>query len=554
MLRSVAALALFLTACEFGVGGTDGGAPPADLAPSPPVASVTSAADLVGFATTFDASGSTDPAGRALSFAWHLAAAPAGSTITDASLSSTSAARISFEPDLGGDYALQLTLIADSDRTLLTTTVTVPTVPIFFQEGDFTATTEHVAVGVMRSDGSGKHLVSCLSTSDAGSADLPGFAFNTFHGVGAYDPPVGMGPGRFAFTLAQGAQHALFVADEASDCASRAPPRVDESTGFYSGHGHFWPRFSPDGSRVLWVDNPESQMPGQAGTSRLVSASIDGLNVRVIRGASTAVNLATAPPFWIDATHVGWVEDTGTGMSPRPIVFTASDAGAAGDSTTAPGDRAVVADCSTTLPIVNEVLRLPDGSLLVAGGTMLKKNGGALGLYRVTGPGCTIAATLMNEPAGGDAGDFSLSPDGKTVLVSSTHGQTNDGGPMQHDLFVVPADGSQPAKLFAGSPTVDDLGPRFIAGGRQVLWTQGSQAADGSVAGGGLMIADADGTHVRSLQAESSATVVIAGSNSGLSCAWAGPAGGASATVLVLLALLAILTRRSAGRRGPGPW
>jgi hypothetical protein len=536
MRKSFLLLALFLSACDFGVNGLDGGN--GDLGPTTPTAAIQATPDLVGFPTALDGSGSTDPNGRTLAYSWHIVAAPSGSMVGDAALSSTSAAQVTFSPDLGGDYQVQLTVAAGSDQASTTRTVTVPTVPIFFQQGDFTASSEDIAAGFLRSDGTGKKIVSCIASSDAGAKDIYGWGFNAELGLGSWDPAPGQGPTRFAFQINVASQHGLFVADESSDCATQAPTRLDETSGIYSQHGHFWPRFSPDGSRVMWVDNPESQSSSSVGTSRLVTASVDGLNLRVIRGVNGGVNLASAPPVWIDATHVAWVEDTGSGGSPKPKIFSAADQANAGDTA-----ATLVSDCSTSLPIVNQIALLADGSLIIAGGTQKRASGGSLDLHHVTGASCTIATTLVSAPAGGMAGDFVLWPDGSRILFSATL-DSGDAGVLQQDLYTIPTDGSSPPVKFAGAPGVDDLGPRFIAGGRQVVWTQGSQLGDGAVTGGGLMIANADGSHVRTLFAESSSTVVIGGSNTGLSCAWAGPFGGASVGALLLCGLLVLLARR----------
>jgi hypothetical protein len=238
-------------------------------------------------------------------------------------------------------------------------------------------------------------------------------------------------------------------------------------------------------------------------------------------------------------------------MAPLPKIYTASDTASAGDTS-----PTVLLDCSAMFPILNQFAILPDGSLIISAGAMAKSKGGSLNLYHVTGPGCTVVATLDSEPPGEETSDFQVAPDGNTVVVASTHGQTNDGGGVKetHDLFTLTVDGTKPLTYFAGAPGVDDFGPRWIAGGRQILWTQGSQLADGGVGGGGLMIANADGTHQRSLIAESSGAVVIGGSNAGLSCAWAGPlVSGSLASVLALALVLLVLTRRSGGRTGPGP-
>ena len=113
-------------------------------------------------------------------------------------------------------------------------------------------------------------------------------------------------------------------------------------------------------------------------------------------------------------------------------------------------------------------------ALIVAGGAKKKNAGGSLNLYRMAMGNCSQVAVLASEPAGGDAGDFELSPDQSTIVISTTHGQIiPDGGPTpQHDLFTLPADGSAAPTFFAGDPMVDDLGPHWLANGRQLFWTQ----------------------------------------------------------------------------------
>jgi hypothetical protein len=535
-MRTLLLLAALACVCDDvsspDMAGTD------DLAASDVRAVVATKADLVGFASELDGSGSSDSQSRALSYGWHFTGVPAGSTITDASLSSTSNAKVSFEPDLGGDYTVELTVTAGGQSTKSSGKLTVPTLPIFFHQASVSGgALSMIGASVVRSDGSGRKRISCPQSSDAGAPNLGGFAFNAFHSVGTYYPATGRS--LFAFPEVGGGENALVVAAEDHDCVSKAPPRVDQSSdAFYSKRGHFWPRFSPDGARLLFVDNPQPTM----GTSRLVSVAVDGSNLRVIR---TNANLSTAPPQWSsDGSKVAWVEENGTQMNPAPIVYQSSDAAFAGD---AGGDRTVLADCSASIPILNQFAIVP-GGLIIAGGTLRKNAGGSINLYRTTTASCTNV--LVSEPAGGDAGDFAVSPDGSTVIISSTHGQSSfDAGAVQHDLFILPSDGSQQPKKFAGDATIDDIGPRFVAGGRQVVWTQGSLLAGGAISGGGIMIANTDGTHMRSLVAESNQTVVIGGSNAGLSCSWAGPlSGGLGALLAALIALLLLFARR----RGDG--
>jgi hypothetical protein len=537
---------LLTQGCGSGGGaGQDLAAP--DLATTVPTASVTGKPDLVGFVSMLDGSGSTDPLGRPLTFKWRILSVPGGSAIADSSLSSTSGSVITFEPDLGGDYQFQLDVTSDGGIGTIAAKITVPTVPIYYHQGVFANGGLSAAAGVMRSDGTGAHLLSCPVGTDGG-ASIFGWAFGSMFSVSAFEPPLASTtPARFAFSEIVGTDNRLLIADEQSDCTTHAPPRIDPSSDlFYSQHPHRWPRFSPDGSRVLYVDNPASPP-----TSQLVSVSVDGSNVRVIR---TNANLSSAPPVWVDATHVAWVEETGTMMAPKPVIYQASDASFAGDSATAPGDRVALVDCSGVLTVINQFAVVTTNStsaLVVAGGIKRKVDGGSLDLYRMIGGTCSLATPLATEPPDGDAGDFAVSPDGATILLSTTHGQSiPDGGPTpQHDLFKVPSDGSAPLVKFAGDPLVDDLGPHWLAGGRQVWWTQGA-ITDGGVAGGGIVIANADGTHVRALRGETTAggvsTVVLAGSNSGVSCAYGGALFSVSGTLLLVAMLLGFWYARRA--------
>jgi hypothetical protein len=533
MLRSLLLVGLGLLA---GCPAED--APP-DLAPRiAPSVQVTT--DVVGYPTRLDASGSSDAEGRTLGYAWEVVSVPPGSQVTTATLSARSGAQVSFEPDLGGEYQLRVTAAADGESVERVVLFTVPTVPLFFYQGSGLSA-QQLGVGIMRSDGTGKRLLSCaikaLSPDGGTPSDLYGsLRFSGLFGLRAWEPPktaAAGAPWRVTFLEVvptpdgtQAEEFRLWAGDENSGCDTEPARRID-STGFTNDHRHFYPRFSPDGNRVLYVDEPQD---ASAFTFRLMTIAIDRTQQRQIRGGMP--QLKGVPPAWYDATHVVWVEDLSTTATPHLVIYKASDNNAAGDTG---GDRTVLLDCGGVLNVINQIEVL-DGDILISGGekSTIGPGAGALEIYRMKPGACTLASKIASEPVRGMAWDFAVSPDGKSIVYMATFGP--GGTKANNDLWVVPSDGSAPPRYFAGNPKYYDFGPRWVAGGRQIVWTQ---AADGEPPrGGGLMIANADGSHQRALYRENMLGRVIGGSNQGTSCAY----GGAPRDVEILLALVLLAT------------
>jgi hypothetical protein len=437
--------------------------------------------------------------------------------------------------------------------------VTVPTVPLFHFRADQTATTSQMGAAVIRSDGTGLRFLYCPFSQDGGIA-LGGDPHALGFGASAWD---GAGGGKFAFLvpidLSGSTPPLLYVGDDSSDCVNHPPPRVDANT--FTDHVAVAMRFSPDGTRVAYIDMPFSQ--GSA-TYRLVTVSADGTGAKhVVRSNA---QLGFLPPFWLDNSTIGWVESSGSGGD----VFKAPDQTGAGEPTSTTRSTLLHCDPSMSghLNAINQIASTPFG-LVVAGSTgarggVFTSAWNAVNLWRMMPGDCsTTAATSQmlegapfGEPYGGEAWDFALSPDGLTVLYSSTHGQGLPDGSMvrsglDHDIYVVPSDGSSMPQKLAGDPVVDDLEPRFIAGGRQILWTQAATSvdADPNAIAGTLMVANADGTHVRRYQPTVSGmqvSVIDSGMNRAFECSGApGSATAGAGTALFALALLALgLARR----------
>jgi WD40-like Beta Propeller Repeat len=544
-----------------GVDLSDTTPPDMTMVPDPVV---TAKPDLVGFVTSLDGSGSTDPLGSSLTFAWAIEQAPAGSQIKTASLTSTTATKTSFEPDLGGLYKVALTVTASDGRAATKTVdVTVPTAPILYFNGTTTATTVSIGTRVIASDGTGDRNVACQLSADGGldRSSQPQFAF-----IGhAWEPPTGMGTPQFVFLGLQDVSAnmppQLLVATPQTNCTTSPPARVDNN--IFSDHVPISARFSPDGKRIVYVDMPQNTNDG---SYRLVSVSADGTGaMHVIR---TSGNFPTTPPIWLDNQTVAWMEWDDSNYKPFTL-YKAPDETAAGEPSST--KRAQVLHCdqstnATHLYGINQFEVSPFG-MIVSGNTdprctvLCNPPYAAVSMYRLASGDCSVtnAKTLASEPRGGLSWDFTLSPDGLTILFSSTHGQDiPDGGlpTPQSDIFLVPSDGSAPPHKIVGDPLYDDIGPRYIAGGRQFIWSRAPRGLDMGADTPTIMIANADGTHVRALNPPvgPGETLALAhvGVNRGFECSWTPGSAAVPATGVLLglgLLLLAYVTSRSRGRR-----
>ena len=234
------------------------------------------------------------------------------------------------------------------------------------------------------------------------------------------------------------------------------------------------------------------------------------------------------------------------------MIASATDADGAGDA----AGRTVIVDCdaasdASAMQVINQFQNI-GGAWIATGGVKTRATNppGATILYRLSGTSCstTAATVLADEPAGGFAWDFALSPDGVTLAFA---GQESPGS-SAHDLFLVPVDGSvAPSRFIGSAPGFDDIGPTWIAGGKQITWTQAP--VDDTATGGGLMVANRDGTNVRSVLAEglpdggskTAKVFVGAPTNRGLDCSAAG-GGTAAGEALLLIALIALARRRRA--------
>jgi hypothetical protein len=435
------------------------------------------------------------------------------------------------------------------------------------------STATDTAIASVRTDGTGLKDVSCRKHGDGGIFDdnTPGFNLTfswLYGGLFGLSSVAGAGGGRsFSYLdidfLDGGINGSLFAGSDTSDCTSNPVVRIDDPAG-PAGYLRLYPRFSPDGKRVVYLEAPSDL---SSGASRIVTVGADGTGVHVISTALTVDVIVR--PIWLDNSTVAWVQNAGSDSAPQLGIYKHADVTGGPFS----GDAAFI-DCTasalTTLEQI-DVLSLAPLAMLVVGSTdpFTEQNSPStqtLDLYRVTNPasGSCHLDNLTKNPTHIWARDFVLTPDGKTAYYASTNGQDVDSGRgdgLLSDIWSVPVDGSAAAQYFAGAPKLNDIGPHFVANGRQLVWTQtsisgGELREDAGLNGGGAMIANLDGTHRRSLVSESghlsNGTGVLGGMNLGaVQCSVAGDqlgdalrALGGGAAAALLLAMLAVARRR----------
>jgi hypothetical protein len=532
VLLSVAGCKGAATSGQDGGGGGGGG-----MVSSAIMAVATCSDAIVGLRIACDGTQSSDAMGRPLTYAWAVTMSPGA---PDPSTGSN--ATFSFAPTTAGTYEITLTVsVAGGDSNFAKAGAAATAIPLFYRQAKLTAASDSFVVGIVGSDGGGAHDLSCpVNVADGSGNGDAGAGNRTTYGdtPGAFGTrvlyaPNQAQPARVVYENVTASEHQLLATDEDGDCASRPPVRLDATPAAQ----HLVPRFSPSGARVAWVDLVSG------GSGQLITAAIaDGSARHVVR---TVPKLKTAPPVWLDETHVAWVEDTSGNSTPHLQIASALDADGAGDA----AGKSVVVDCNPTadanaMQVINQIENV-GGAWIVSGGVKSRTANppGATLLYRLSGASCSTmtATTLADEPAGGFAWDFAVSPDGATIVFAGAESP----GSNAHDLFLVPVDGSvQPSRFVGSSPGMDDIGPTWIADGKQLTWTQA--ATNGSATGGGLMVANRDASNVRSVLAQggstSAATFVVAPTNRGLDCAAAG--GGSAALEGIMLVLLIALFRR----------
>lgn len=133
-----------------------------------------------GPAVTLDASGSSSLNGAPLTYSWSLSSAPAGST---ASLSSTTAVKPSFVPDVVGTYVLDLTVSDGNSSATSTVTVTATSLASQFSVGH--SSSVKVLNGVYQA---GSEFACTITNTSSYALNVSQFLFEALSATGSATP------------------------------------------------------------------------------------------------------------------------------------------------------------------------------------------------------------------------------------------------------------------------------------------------------------------------------------------------------------------------------
>lgn len=303
-----------------GMGGESGmaGAPAMGGSTSSTVQFVTEAElDVPGYPST--ARVVSDLADDA-AYAWELVSAPKGSSVRQDDLEGESEPEVSFVPDLGGAYVLEVTVTLDGASATKTVTITPPTydVPFLFTA----ANDDDGGRRVPRIVKSGGEAVRDLGCTEEAADQTPetwnNQAYVTLTSgffVRLFFPATVHGTARMAYNAPlDDMTSTLLLASSQTSCKGEQPVALGESAVAPWATS---PRFSRTGTRLAAVRRDAD------GSAHLGTFGVDGASPRLIKSWQGEAALFPYHAIWLGADRIAWVEPTDTGAT---LLLAAPDA------------------------------------------------------------------------------------------------------------------------------------------------------------------------------------------------------------------------------------
>ncbi len=401
------------------------------------------------------------------------------------------------------------------------------------------------AGAIVKSDGQLPRNIGCYFSNSATSEAswLSQFKNDGQFSFRAYYPTDTQLSTLLAYTYTDDATGTLHtqIAGPATGCTGQPP---------VSTIGGEFPAFSPNGQRIAMV---LSNATDASGSKSVYTVGIDGKDAHIIRTDTTG-SLAQPSIYWVDDTHVAWIENSGS----LATVYLSVDVENAFSNNLL---TSKIYDCTGAknpidllwrVSIVNNIMYSSEaimgnadaGTLSIPGGLISRLwrlepvNGAYLcdstatkNKILVPDGSSNFAATSDSIPGG--ANDFELSPDGtKIVLYARATASGVEVEPTS--ILIGPSDGSAPFTTLVAADGATNVAPHWVVGGRQIIWTKIIQeialGADASTyyrpKTSSIWIINADGTNARPVLTISStasqARTVHTGSYGGFACSLQG--------------------------------
>jgi hypothetical protein len=348
----------------------------------------------------------------------------------------------------------------------------------------------------------------------------------------------------------EGGAPALLAANDATDCASNLPKRIDRQNQSEDIVPVF-PRFAPNGARVAYFEQSSNR------TARLVTVSVAaGGSANVLRSgaevdAGNGAILWLAPPAWITNDELLWVE---SGPSPTYLPQTVRRG-----KDSASGAPQTLSSCNRYIEQIEVFVRngAQQVAVVSAAQSWSQQNGATTTTLAVhsLAEGCAAGKNLVSDTTAGTiARDVAVSPGGAFIAfaanLDTAAGDRSQTSPL--NVWIVDSLGaSPPVRCSDADVATDEFAPQWLDDGTKLVWMRATRGPNGRES---IWIADvANGlcTNARpALDDPSGATRYLTQANAGIVCGVSavGVGGGPTSLVSVLgvlsLALSGCLRRR----------